>query len=107
VTIEAEAGDAPDTPSAVDAIARASSMCFSVELLKQLSAHASVGRRTLTLRPASEDEAAGGLWLRWNQSSEDDALRDWLALQTTVLPAISLDLGEDEVLLRWSLHEAG
>lgn len=106
VTIEVEPVDPPDAQLAVDPIARASSLCFCVELLKQISASASSGRRTLTLRPASEDEAAGGLWIRWNEISEDDRLREWLALQPTILPAISLDLGSNEVLLRWGLRNA-
>lgn len=103
VTVEVEPLELPDEQLAVEPVARVSSLCFCVELLNQLSADSSERARVLTLRPASSEEAAGGLALSWS-GPDSESLQQWLALQKTALPSISLDTDTDAVLLRWTLR---
>lgn len=106
VTVEVEPVEQADVELAVEPVARASALCFCAELLNQLSI-GSVGKNrcALTLRPASEEEAAGGLWLSWSGAADHRSLDDWLTLQKTALPMISVDTQDDAVLLRWTLRK--
>lgn len=103
VTVEVEPLDSPESDQTVEPVARASALCFCLELLNQLSASSEAGRRrVLTIGAAAGEDSAGGLRLSWSGGSDQPSLRDWLALQKTALPMVDVHLEDDAASLRWS-----